>query len=513
MTAMAYTSGYLAVFGVVMIGVSLLARVPSWLPRAGAVSARFGLAAALTLVATLPLFLHYRRAAIEEGLVRSLSDVSMYSVQPRAYLASAGRVHFYTWSGEFFRTSIDYFFPGFVALLLAAVAVAYVARHTTASDDMALARQRVLMLVAIAFAGFVLSLGTNTPIYGWLYAVFPPMQGLRAASRFGNLFLLGIAALAGLGLSLLRQRRQAFRASIVGVALVIAVNAESFRAPFYYSRFAGIPDIYAELADHPGPVVLVEIPFYPPRTVFENATYVLNSTAHWRPIMNGYSGHTPALYRKYADAFGQFPSPGAILAMKQAGATHVMVHPARLWVDRAAAGTFHGAARDESRPRADCHRAAGCDALSTEVGEIDNGGDGGHGTSFNSEERRNGGRGGHAQDSGSEPMPARPLAGPSDGAIPRGHKPRLIVRAACVLGVSLHRPPRITRRHRRHLTWVRCLFRSPLFLRFSELKLVPFPPSPPSSPVNPSPQTHPSTPPLTSATSSHVTRGAGRMIP
>ena len=61
---MAYTSGYLAVFGVVMIGVSLLARVPSWLPRAGAVSARFGLAAALTLVATLPLFLHYRRAAI-----------------------------------------------------------------------------------------------------------------------------------------------------------------------------------------------------------------------------------------------------------------------------------------------------------------------------------------------------------------------------------------------------------------------------------------------------------------
>ncbi len=340
MTAMAYTSGYLAVFGVVMIGVSLLARVPSWLPRAGAVSARFGLAAALTLVATLPLFLHYRRAAIEEGLVRSLSDVSMYSVQPRAYLASAGRMHFHTWSGEFFRTSIDYFFPGFVALILAAVAVAYVARRTTASDDMARARQRVLMLVAIAIAGFVLSLGTNTPIYGWLYGVFPPMQGLRAASRFGNLFLLGIAALAGLGLSLLRQRRQAFRASIVGVALVIAVNAESFRAPFYYTRFAGIPNIYAELADHPGPVVLVEIPFYPPRTVFENATYVLNSTAHWRPIMNGYSGHTPALYRKYADAFGQFPSPGAILAMKQAGATHVMVHPARLGLDRAAADNF-----------------------------------------------------------------------------------------------------------------------------------------------------------------------------
>ena len=339
MTAMAYTSGYLAVFGVVMIAVSLLARVHAWLPRAAAVGARFGLAAALTFVATLPLGLHYGRAAIEEGMVRALEDVAMYSVGPQAYLASAGRIHFYTWSGEFFRTSIDYFFPGFVALILAAAAVAYVARRTTASDDLAFSRQRVLMLVAIAIAGFVLSLGTNTPIYGWLYGVFPPMQGLRAASRFGNLFLLGIAALSGLGLSLLRQR-QAFRASIIGVALVIAVNAESFRAPFYYTRFPGIPGIYAELADHPGPVVLVEIPFYPPRSVFENATYVLNSTAHWRPIMNGYSGHTPALYRKYADLFGQFPSQGAILAMKQAGATHVMVHPARLGLDRAAADTF-----------------------------------------------------------------------------------------------------------------------------------------------------------------------------
>jgi hypothetical protein len=340
MTAMAYTSGYLAVFGVVMIGVSLLARVRSWLPRAGTVCARFGVAAALTVVATLPLFLHYRRAAIEEGMVRFLESVSLYSVGPRAYLASAGRVHLNTWSGEFFKTSIDYFFPGFVALILTGVAIAYAARPIRASDDQALARDRALMLVAIAVTGFVLSLGTNTPVYSWLFHVFPPLQGLRAASRFGNLFLLAVALLAGLGLSLLRQRGHWFRSSLAGVALVVAVNAESLRAPLHYTRFAGIPNIYANLADEPGRVVLVEIPFYPIRVVFENATYVLNSTAHWRPIMNGYSGYTPDRYRLYADAFAPFPSPGAIEAMKQAGATHVMVHPERLWMDRAAADDF-----------------------------------------------------------------------------------------------------------------------------------------------------------------------------
>ena len=42
-----------------------------------------------------------------------------------------------------------------------------------------------------------------TPVYGWLFAVFPPMQGLRAAARFGNLFLLAVAVLGGLGLATL----------------------------------------------------------------------------------------------------------------------------------------------------------------------------------------------------------------------------------------------------------------------------------------------------------------------
>jgi hypothetical protein len=63
--------------------------------------------------------------------------------------------------------------------------------------------------------------------------------------------------------------------------------------------------------------------------VFENAEYVLNSTAHWRPLMNGYSGYTPASYSSYADVFWYFPREHAIQAMRRAGVTHVMVHPAR----------------------------------------------------------------------------------------------------------------------------------------------------------------------------------------
>ena len=77
-------------------------------------------------------------------------------------------------------------------------------------------------------------------------------------------------------------------------------------------------------------VVLAEVPFYPRQAVFENAEYVLNSTAHWRPLMNGYSGYTPASYVEFADVFWYFPRDYAIDAMQRAGVTHVMVHPERL---------------------------------------------------------------------------------------------------------------------------------------------------------------------------------------
>ena len=183
------------------------------------------------------------------------------------------------------------------------------------------------MLVAIAAAGFVLSLGTATPVYGWLFHVFPPMQGLRVAARFGNLFLLGTALLAGVAVGAWRPHRA------VAIALVVLVNLEALQAPFQYQPFDGIPGIYRLLATEPGPVVVAEQPFFPRTAAFENAPYVLASTAHWRPLMNGYSGYTPASYQQYADTFWYFPQDHAVDAMKAAGVTHVVVHVARFHRD------------------------------------------------------------------------------------------------------------------------------------------------------------------------------------
>jgi hypothetical protein len=357
MTMMAYTSGYLVVFGAVMIAVVVVTRAGEWVPRAGRFALGLAAAAVLTVVAVLPVYLPYRRAAQDQHMVRTLDMIKDYSATPGGYLATSGRVHFFTWSGRFFKDPIDSFFPGFVVLALAGVAIAAAVRRRPAAGDPA--RARVVMLAAIGVTGVVLSLGTATPVYGWLFAVFPPLQSLRAAARFGNLFLLAVAVLGGMGLALLvpaetgshepaKDKRRGFglpwpergrRRLDVGwlaIVLVVLVNVESLRAPMAYQPFNGIPAVYKLLADEPGPVVLVEQPFFPRRAAFQNAPYVLASTAHWRPLMNGYSGYTPDAYQNYADAFWYFPEDRAIQAMKDAGVTHVMVHTAAFYKDHQA---------------------------------------------------------------------------------------------------------------------------------------------------------------------------------
>jgi hypothetical protein len=324
MSAMVYTSGYLVVFATIAIAVALIVRVAEWRRNYRAVLSGLALAAIVTGVVALPIALQYRRVAIEQGMVRSIENVRQFSATPAGYLSATGRLHVSTWSARFSGNPVNTFFPGIVAIVLAAFSL-WGAWRTGAHS------RRVLMLVCIGVSGFVLSLGLKTPFYWWLYAAFPPMQSLRAAARFGNLFLLAIALLAGVGLAGLRQTHSGRRWTLAAaIAVVVLVNLEALRAPFDYRRFDGIPRIYNLLAMEAEPVVLVEIPFYPAHVTFENAEYVLNSTAHWRPLMNGYSGYTPASYRRVAWTFWYFPRESAIQAMRDAGVTHFTVHPRRL---------------------------------------------------------------------------------------------------------------------------------------------------------------------------------------
>ena len=336
MAMMAYTSGYVTVFATLMVAVVLLVSLGRWAARAPRVITMFALASVTAAAVSSPLLIPYRRVAVDHQMVRPLAEVANYSATLSGYLAAPGRVHVSTWSADAFVRPVDAFFPGITALLLAAAALCYAVRGRD--------RSRVALLSGIGLLGLLLSLGLATPVYGWLYAAFPPMQGLRAAARFGFLALMAIAILAAVGLANLRRSHAGDKRLRAGaIAAIVLVNIEALRAPFEYRRWSGVPEIYQQLAREPDRVVLAEMPFYPPQTVFENARYVLNSTAHWRPLMNGYSGYIPASYVDAAAVLSRFPDPRAFTRMAAAGVTHVTVHPDRY--GSRAAGLFEELSR------------------------------------------------------------------------------------------------------------------------------------------------------------------------
>jgi hypothetical protein len=56
---------------------------------------------------------------------------------------------------------------------------------------------------------------------------------------------------------------------------------------------------------------------------------MLNSTAHWRPLVNGYSSYAPAGYAERAALISRFPREEAFPPLAAAGVTHIMVHAER----------------------------------------------------------------------------------------------------------------------------------------------------------------------------------------
>ena len=188
-------------------------------------------------------------------------------------------------------------------------------------------RRRAAALLTLAIIGIVLSFGPATPVYRLAYRVLLPLQGLRVPARFGFLLLFAIGVMAGLGTASLIDRARSARARAVITGLAVSlVTLEAWSAPIQTSPFTGVPRIYENLDREPQPALLVEVPFWPPDTVYGNAEYVLNATEHRTPIMNGYSGFTPDAYRRRAQWFWFFPERWAIEAMRKEGATHVMVH-------------------------------------------------------------------------------------------------------------------------------------------------------------------------------------------
>ena len=196
---MAYTSGYLVVFAAFAVLAIVLVR-PREALRARAVQGLVTAFVVGTLLA-VPVYTQYRQVALEQHMRRPLESVSQFSATLDGYLASYSRLHHALWNAGAPREFPDAYFPGITVLLLAAAGLV-----ASWKDRDPITRARVSGVLLMGVIGLVLSLGTRTPVYGWLYDNVPLMSSLRAAGRFGILFLMAAAVLAGFGVPVLLRR-------------------------------------------------------------------------------------------------------------------------------------------------------------------------------------------------------------------------------------------------------------------------------------------------------------------
>ena len=313
-------SGYLLVMTAIALVVAGLARVREWTGHH--LRARLPLlsgAALLAVVVCAPFLFQYYRVQHDQGLTRSVDEVRMYSGVWQNFLATGARLHFETWNAPWFRAANS---PAFAGVLASAMALGAIAAGVAWRDA------RARMWLAIGVTGAALSFGPALPGYGWLYDAVPILQGIRAVARFSLLSLLAVSVLAAFGLAALRARLVAGHhvrlAQVVGLLAVLGVNLENARAPLAFVRFDGISPVYAALAADDSAIV-AHLPFPEPGRVAANAAAVHASTAHWRPLLNGYSGYTPRSYVEHYLAFRHFPDPSSIDALRRAGVTHIVV--------------------------------------------------------------------------------------------------------------------------------------------------------------------------------------------
>ena len=60
--------------------------------------------------------------------------------------------------------------------------------------------------------------------------------------------------------------------------------------------------------------------------MFSSDIQAADSTRHWQPIVNGYSGFQARSFYPHAEALQGFPDDRSIAMMREIGVTHVFVH-------------------------------------------------------------------------------------------------------------------------------------------------------------------------------------------
>jgi len=239
-----------------------------------------------------------------------------------------------------------------VVLLFAALAFGWWLAPAGETAD----RRRVRILtfaLAAAIAGaFVLMLGRKIeigdatirlPAY-WLAQFVPGFSQLRAEFRWG--IIIGVAApvLAGSGIAWAERRlgriasdptRTWVKAAVrLCTAALFALNIAWFQLPARnaWDDARDVLNAHQALATlEAGPVVEIPWRIHRLSTATNGSRYMLASSLHWRPLLNGYTAYVPSTHHFLQRLAQSLPDQRAIENLRRlTGLRWIVVHPDRL---------------------------------------------------------------------------------------------------------------------------------------------------------------------------------------
>jgi hypothetical protein len=286
------------------------------------------------IVCTAPFVWPYMQAQLRLGFSRTVEEATTMSATVDGYAASARRL-------------AGVYVCAVVALM--AAGLARVRRRTVS-----------MPLLGFALVGGVLAFwlsmgpaprwGTETypslGLYGALQGAVPGLSAVRVTSRYAVVFLVFLAIVAGHGAARIARIR------LIGPILVLALSVSAValsaprpfplnhedapadvRPPAAYLRPGSAPPaVYRYLASLPAPTVVAELPF---AELWYNTRYLLFSTIHWHPIVNGFTSFFPPAYMERVRwLVNPVRTPDeAWKALESGQTTHVVVHTGAWEVD------------------------------------------------------------------------------------------------------------------------------------------------------------------------------------
>ena len=287
-------------------------------------------------MALVPLYALHRAALSPERYQRGTAETIQYSAALESFLATSSWNRIYGGVTEPFRTvETNNLFPGLVLPALAAWGAVRLWRRRARPSLEALALA-VMALVAIlvALGPRIRWLGADLGPgpFALLRATLPVFTMIRVTSRAGVFLALPVALLAAKALAEWRPRRS------VLVGLFVLILAEGAIVPIPMPEWTKVidsrrepPEVYRWLRAQPPGTPVVHLPMLDVRGLerrpaYHESIYMVYSTHHWQPLVNGYAGIEPAAYRRYRDLAGSFPAGPFLAEMRAIGVRYVVLH-------------------------------------------------------------------------------------------------------------------------------------------------------------------------------------------